>query len=62
MSFVSIILWVADSISRFSSFLLCSSIIVDELPSRGLRHDEERQGRKVYDDDRAESGYEDHCG
>ena len=52
MNIVSIILWVADSTTRFSSFLLCRPIVVVELPSPGLRHDEERRGRKVYDDNR----------
>jgi hypothetical protein len=54
MNFVSIILWVADLKNRFSSFLLCRPIVVVELPSQGLPHDEERRGRRVYDDDRVE--------
>jgi hypothetical protein len=52
----------ADSTTRFPSFLLCRPIVVDELLSPGPPHDEERRGRKVYDDDRVGLGHPDHRG
>jgi hypothetical protein len=58
---ISTIFWMANLTTRIPSSC-CVGRLVVELPSPGLRHDEERRGRTVYDDDRAESGHPDHRG